>query len=101
VGQTEVDIKDVVDSVIVVLTPDCGDSIQLMKAGLLEIADIVVVNKADRGAADWLASEILSVLSLGRRSEQHVPVITAQATSGAGMEELYQEIKRRMPLKEP
>jgi LAO/AO transport system kinase len=52
VGQTEVDIKNVVDTLIAVLSPECGDSIQLMKAGLLEIADIIVVNKADCGTPD-------------------------------------------------
>jgi LAO/AO transport system kinase len=99
VGQTEVDIKDVVDTVVAIFTPECGDSIQFMKAGLLEIADIIVVNKADRGAADLLASEIRDLLSIGRKSKQQVPVITAQANSSVGTNELYQEIKNLRLLK--
>ena len=93
VGQTEVDIKDVVDTVIAIFTPECGDSIQFMKAGLLEIADIVIVNKADRGAADLLASEIRDSLSMGSKSEKQIPVFTAQANSNIGINDIYQEIK--------
>jgi len=99
-GQTEVDVKDIVNNVIVILSPECGDSIQLMKAGLLEIADMVVVNKADCGAADQLASEIQSVLSLRRNSEQQVQVITTQAINGTGVQKLYKAIKRWIPVKE-
>ncbi len=57
-GQKELDIVRVADKVCVVLVPESGDSVQAMKAGLMEIADVFVVNKADRPGADWLAREI-------------------------------------------
>ena len=99
VGQTEVDIKDMVDSVVAVFSPEYGDSIQLMKAGLLEIADIIVVNKTDCGTGDWIVSEIQGVLSMSKRSKPQIPVITTQGVNGTGIKELYQEIKRRRLLK--
>ena len=96
VGQTDVGIKDIVDCVVVVLTPESGDSIQLMKAGLLEIADIIVVNKADIGDAEWLVSEIQNILLLSRKPKDRVSVVTCQATEGKGVDELYQEIRSKM-----
>lgn len=97
VGQTEVDVKNIVNSVVVVLDPGYGDSIQLMKAGLIEIANIIVVNKADRGGADRLATEIQAVLSLSGISKNQVPVLTSEAINSKGIEELYQAIRRYMP----
>jgi len=97
VGQTEVDVKNIVNSVVVVLNSEYGDSIQLMKAGLIEIADIIVVNKADRGGADRLATEIQAVLSLSGIPKDQVPVLTSEAINSKGIEELYQAIRRYMP----
>ena len=94
VGQSEVAIKEIVDTVIVVLTPEGGDSIQFMKAGLIEIAHIVVVNKSDRVGAEIFASEIMGVLSMGRKTDWQVPVVNTQAIYGTGMEQLYQELER-------
>lgn len=97
VGQTETDITDLADIVVVVLVPGFGDSIQLMKAGLIEIADIVVVNKADMEGADTLVSEIKDELSYSSRKDQSV--VVTQANSSIGIEELYQELEKRRKIK--
>jgi LAO/AO transport system kinase len=94
VGQTETDIISVADIVVMVLVPGFGDSIQLMKAGLIEIADIIVVNKADREEADVLASQIRDELLYSPRKTQQSIVMT-QALNDMGVQELYQEIERR------
>jgi LAO/AO transport system kinase len=93
VGQTELDIMQNADTVVVVLVPEAGDTIQTMKAGLFEIADIFVVNKADRPGADNLVSELRTMVQL--RSEDawwHVPVLTAEAVNDVGIDDLYYQI---------
>ena len=87
VGQTELDILHVADKVGVVLVPESGDSIQAMKAGLMEIADIFIVNKADRPGADSLAREIEASVHDGE-SAKRPEVIKAIATQGVGLLEL-------------
>jgi LAO/AO transport system kinase len=95
VGQTELDIVESVDTIIVVLCPEAGDTIQTMKAGLMEIADIFVVNKADREGANKLVTELESVLHLSPvESEWQTPVLTTQASHNIGIAELYQEVER-------
>lgn len=95
VGQTELDIIESSDTTVVVLYPGGGDAIQTMKAGLMEIADIFVVNKADRQGADQVVAEIESMLSLNAKDcDWQVPVLTTQAINSVGIEELYQEIER-------
>jgi LAO/AO transport system kinase len=93
VGQTEVDITSVADRVVVVMVPGYGDSIQLMKAGLIEIADIVAINKADREGADGLAADITDSLMLSRAAKKP-PVLMIQAANNSGVEELYQELEK-------
>jgi LAO/AO transport system kinase len=79
VGQTELDIMDAADTTVVVLVPEAGDAIQTMKAGLLEIADIFVVNKADREGADGLVAELEKMLHQSPKQEWwEVPVISTQ-----------------------
>ena len=95
VGQTEVSITEIADTVVVVLVPGFGDSIQLMKAGLIEIADIIVVNKADHEGAENLAIELADALRLSP-GKAEPPIIMSQATSNMGIEELYQELEKRM-----
>ena len=93
VGQTELDIMQNVDTVVVVLVPEAGDTIQTMKAGLFEIADIFVVNKADRPGADNLVTELRTMIQL--RSEESwwpVPVVATEAINDIGIEELYCQI---------
>ena len=94
VGQTELDIIKISDSVIVTLVPEAGDGIQAMKAGLMEIGDIFVVNKADRGGAEKLAREISYMVSLKQAdSDWKTKVLTAQAENDIGVIELVEEIK--------
>lgn len=93
VGQTEGDVARIADTVVIVLVPGFGDSIQLMKAGLLEIADIVVVNKLDYGGAENLAVTIRDTLRFDPRRDR-LPIIMAQATANVGVEELYQELEK-------
>jgi len=94
VGQTELDIMESADTVVVVLVPEAGDTIQTMKAGLFEIADIFVVNKADRAGADNLVAELRMMVQL--RTEEswwQVPVIATEAVNNIGIDELYCQIK--------
>jgi len=93
VGQTELDIAEAADTTLVVLFPGGGDSIQTMKAGLMEIADIFVVNKADRPGVDQVVAELGAMLSLNSdESFWQAPVLTAQALNNVGITELYEEI---------
>jgi LAO/AO transport system kinase len=93
VGQTELDIMQNADTVVVALVPEAGDTIQTMKAGLFEIADIFVVNKADRPGADNLVAELRTMVQL--RSEDawwQVPVLATEAVNDVGIDELYCQI---------
>ncbi|MCZ6688589.1 MAG: methylmalonyl Co-A mutase-associated GTPase MeaB [Planctomycetota bacterium] len=91
-GQAEVDVVSLADTVCLVLTPESGDSIQAMKAGLMEIADIYVANKADRPGADRLVHEIEASKKATRT--EAAPVITSVATRGEGLEDLRAAIER-------
>ena len=94
VGQTELDIIKAVDTVLVVLVPEAGDTIQTMKAGLMEIADIFVVNKADREGAKQMAGELRTMLNDSQKQTYwQVPVMETQANNGIGIDELYAEIE--------
>ncbi len=92
VGQIELDIAQVCDTKIVVLVPESGDSIQAMKAGLLEIADIVVVNKGDREGSDALLTELKFAFDLRPKTSWHVPILKTIATDELGIIELVKEI---------
>jgi LAO/AO transport system kinase len=85
VGQAEVDIVDHADTVGLVLVPGSGDSVQALKAGVMEIPDIIVVNKADHPHTDTLVREIHGVLSLAPQVGWNVPVVTTDALGGAGV----------------
>lgn len=89
VGQSEIDIAHAADTTIVITAPGMGDGIQAAKAGILEIADIFAVNKADRDGADITARELKGMLSLSPESDGWVPpVILTVATTGRGFDEL-------------
>jgi len=89
VGQDEVEVAAAADTVVVVVTPGWGDGIQAAKAGILEIGDVFVVNKADRaGAADAVA-ELRSMLALGDQSERETPIIETVASAGSGVRDLW------------
>jgi GTPase len=93
VGQDEVDIVRVADITIVILSPGMGDEVQAMKAGLMEIADIFVINKSDQEGSERVEKEIRALQSLAIRDDGWVPpVVKTVATSGAGVEELAQAI---------
>src|SRR4051812_47806459 len=90
VGQAEVDVIDHADSIVLVLIPGSGDSIQALKAGIMEIPDIIVVNKSDHPLTDTMVREIRAVLSLApaRKGEWKVPIIKTEAIRDEGVAEL-------------
>lgn len=88
VGQADVDIVDHADTVVLVLMPGSGDSIQALKAGVMEIPDVIVVNKADHPLTDAMVREIKGVLALGPREGWQVPIVRTEAARGEGIEEL-------------
>jgi LAO/AO transport system kinase len=95
VGQSELDVAGAADTTVVVVVPESGDSIQALKAGLMEIADIFVVNKSDREGADRLVSDIESALSLRNwNGRWKPPVLKTVATGGAGIAELGEALDR-------
>ncbi len=90
VGQGELDVAKAVDLTIVVLVPESGDEVQLMKAGLVEIADIFVVNKSDRQGADRLAQSLKSILhSITKKDHLEPPIYNTSADRNEGISELY------------
>ena len=94
VGQTELGIRGVGDTILVVLMPESGDAVQTLKAGVMEIADLYLVNKADREGAGQMASAITSTLQLAApRPEWTPPVLLTRAEAGEGMEELWGRIQ--------
>jgi LAO/AO transport system kinase len=93
VGQAEVDIIDHADTVVLVLMPGSGDSIQALKAGVMEIPDVIVVNKSDHPLADTMIREIRGVLSLGPRTSWRVPIVRTEASKGKGVEELVEKLQ--------
>ncbi len=88
VGQDEVEVFRLAESCVVVLTPGMGDDIQALKAGLMEVADLFVVNKADRDGADRVVQEILQMLELGEHGAWLPPVVKTVATRGDGLDGL-------------
>ena len=84
VGQAEVDIIDHADTVVLVLMPGSGDSIQALKAGVMEIPDVIVVNKADHPLTDTMVREIKGVLALGPREGWEVPIVRTEAVERRG-----------------
>jgi LAO/AO transport system kinase len=92
VGQAEIDVIDHADTVVLVLMPGSGDSIQALKAGVMEIPDIIVVNKADHPMTDTMVREIRSVLSLAPQRGWRVPILKTEAAYGKGVEELLEQL---------
>jgi LAO/AO transport system kinase len=88
VGQAEVDIIDHADTVVLVLMPGSGDSVQALKAGVMEIPDVIVVNKANHPLTDTMIREIRGVLALGPVTDWKVPILKTEAAEGKGVEEL-------------
>lgn len=96
VGQAEVDIIDHADTVVLVLIPGSGDSIQALKAGVMEIPDIIVVNKSDHPMAETMIREVRSVLSLGHPKDEGwmPPIVSTRAVDGTGIPELVEQLDR-------
>jgi LAO/AO transport system kinase len=99
VGQAEVDIVDHADTVVLVLMPGSGDSIQALKAGIMEIPDVIVINKADHPLTDTMVREIRGVLSLAnldrsadRANVWRVPIVKTEAERGRGIGELVERL---------
>ena len=94
VGQTELDVMGVADTVVVALVPEAGDAIQTLKAGLMEIADVFVVNKADRPGAQLMTANVRSLLAMSPAgSGWRPPVVETQAVEGTGIKELVDAIE--------
>jgi LAO/AO transport system kinase len=92
VGQAEVDIIDHADTIVLVLMPGSGDSIQALKAGIMEIPDLIVVNKADHPLTDTMVREIKAVLALGPHLDWEVPILRTEAVRGEGVAELVDKL---------
>ena len=94
VGQDEIDVVRVADTVLVVLTPGQGDEVQAIKAGLLEIADVFVVNKADHPGSDRLAADLEGMLALGEARPWKPPIVRCVATDGTGIADVVAQVER-------
>jgi LAO/AO transport system kinase len=92
VGQVEIDVMAQADTTVVVVTPGWGDAVQANKAGLLEIADVFVVNKADRPGADDAAHDLERMLKMSPTAGWRPPVLCTTATTGAGVPEVWQAV---------
>jgi len=92
-GQGDVEIVQISDTTIVVEVPGLGDEVQAQKAGILEIGDILVVNKSDRPGSDRLARELQMMLTLGEEKDWKTPIIATTATTGEGIDKLWKEIE--------
>jgi LAO/AO transport system kinase len=98
VGQSEIDIVRTADTVVVLVAPGLGDSVQTLKAGVLEIADILVVNMADRPGAGQTVAELRAMLTLGHNRDESwdVPIVETVATVGLGVESLWGNIHQHL-----
>jgi len=96
VGQAEVDIVKVAETVVLITMPGMGDDIQIIKAGIMEIGDIFVINKADKEGCERLVTEIEMMLDLNQNSKRRPPVLKTIATNDVGIQELWQEINQHI-----
>lgn len=94
-GQSEVDIVEIADTCVVVSAPGLGDDVQAIKAGILEIADVLVVNKIDMPHAEVTAAQFRNMLKLRDTHRQNIPIIMTSATQGRGIDELHESIARQ------
>ncbi len=92
VGQAEIDIIDHADTIVLALMPGSGDSVQALKAGVMEIPDVIVVNKSNHPLADSMVREIRGVLALGPMTDWKVPILKTEATEGRGVAEVAEAI---------
>src|SRR5438105_5667583 len=92
-GQSEVEVIGVADTIVLVLMPGSGDSIQALKAGIMEIPDVIAINKLDHPAAKTMLSEVRSILSLDREREWRPPIVLTEAVRGENVAELWEQIE--------
>ncbi len=92
-GQSEVEVIGIADTVLLVLMPGSGDSIQALKAGIMEIPDVIAVNKMDHPAAKTMLSEVRSILALDAESDWRPPIVLTEAARGENVEKLWTEIE--------
>ena len=92
-GQSEVGVLSIADTVVLALMPGSGDSIQALKAGIMEIPDVIVINKMDHPMAKTMMSEVRQVLSLGPREGWKPPIVLTEAMRGEGVETLWEKIE--------
>jgi LAO/AO transport system kinase len=93
VGQAEIDVVDHADTIVLALMPGSGDSIQALKAGVMEIPDVIVINKADHPLTDTMVREVKTALSLGPQGSWKVPVMRTEAAKGEGVADLLEQIE--------
>jgi LAO/AO transport system kinase len=93
VGQTELDIVETADTTVVLLVPESGDTVQAMKAGIMEIADLFVVNKADRDGADRMMMDLRVLAHIHADADWEIPVLATQAHTNTGIATLYETIE--------
>ena len=93
VGQADVDIIDHADTVVLVLQPGSGDSIQALKAGVMEIPDVIVINKSDHPLTEAMVREIRGILSLGPEGSWRIPIVRTEATADKGIDELVEKMR--------
>jgi LAO/AO transport system kinase len=92
-GQSEVEVITIADTVLLVLMPGSGDSIQALKAGIMEIPDVIAVNKRDHPAAKTMVNEVRSILALDTEREWKPPIVLTEAIQGEGVDELWEKIE--------
>src|SRR5213076_453345 len=92
-GQGEVEVIGIADSVVLVLMPGSGDSVQALKAGIMEIPDVIAINKLDHPAAKTMLNEVRSILSLDRDRSWRPPIVLTEATRGENVPELWDKIE--------
>ena len=92
-GQSEVEVIGIADTVLLVLMPGSGDSVQALKAGIMEIPDVIAINKMDHPAAKTMLNEVRSILSLDRNREWRPPIVLTEATRGENVPELWEKIE--------
>jgi LAO/AO transport system kinase len=93
-GQSEVEVIRIADTVLLVLMPGSGDSVQALKAGIMEIPDVIAINKMDHPAAKTMLAEVRGVLALDRERDWPVPIVLTEATRGEGIAELWDALGR-------
>ena len=92
-GQSEVEVIGIADTVVLVLMPGSGDSVQALKAGIMEIPDVIAINKMDHAAAKTMLNEVRSILSLDKERDWKPPIVLTEATTGQNVPELWEKIE--------